>query len=372
MSPGPWNPYTTLSPESVVYLIQEILRSNRSPSAWELIEEVEKRFNSNWRARWMVEEAIRALITQKSTSGIHRQYLESLLEGDLNTALSGLGTPRKEVQTGIDSLIRKSVAYRSSAAFQELITFVARFREYAPYNNMLVKVQNPSCSYYATEKNWNEKFKRSLKVDARPMLIIAPKHPVMLVYDLDQTEGKELPEELTRFSKFEGEWKQEWLDRTVENAFKHYRIRIDFKTLSSTNSGFATIARGTDGEKMRIAIHAELDPPSRYGVVCHELAHILLGHLGTDADYWWSSRMNLNHKTVEIEAEATAYIVTSQKGLKGSSERYVSRHLGEGAVPNSVSIDLIAKAASRIEDMANGALEERKPRAVKANPRRLF
>jgi len=52
--------------------------------------------------------------------------------------------------------------------------FVARFREYAPYNNMLVKVQNPSCSYYATEKNWNEKFKRSLKEDARPMLIIAP------------------------------------------------------------------------------------------------------------------------------------------------------------------------------------------------------
>ena len=72
-----------------------------------------------------------------------------------------------------------------------------------------------------------------------------------------------------------------------------------------------------DGEKMRIAIHAELDPPSRYGVVCHELAHILLGHLGTDADYWWPSRMNLDHKTVEIEAEATAYIVTSQERSEG-------------------------------------------------------
>jgi hypothetical protein len=167
MSPGPWNPYTTLSPESVAYLIQEILHTNRSPSAWELIEEVEKGFNNNWRARWMVQQTIRDLIAQKSTSGIHQQYLESLLEGDLNTALSGLETPRKEVQTGIDSLIRNSVAYRSSAAFQELITFVARFREYAPYNNMLVKVQNPSCSYYATEKNWIEKFKRSLKEDAR-------------------------------------------------------------------------------------------------------------------------------------------------------------------------------------------------------------
>jgi hypothetical protein len=372
MSPGPWNPYTTLSPESVAHVIQEILHSNRSPSAWELIEEVEKRFNSNWRARWMVQQAIRDLIAQKSTSGVHRQYLESLLNKDLNDALSGLETPRKEVQTGIDSLIRKSVAYRSSAAFRELITFVARFREYAPYNNMLVKVQNPSCSYYATEKNWNEKFERLLKEDARPMLIIAPKHPVLLVYDLDQTEGKELPEELTRFSKFDGDWKQEWLDRTVENALKHYRIRIEFKTLSSTNSGFATIARGANGDKMRIAIHAGLDQPSRYGVVCHEMAHILLGHLGTDADYWWPSRMNLDHKTVEIEAESTAYIVTALKGLKGSSESYVSRHLGDGPVPNSVSVDLIAKASARIEEMGRVSLEERSPRAVRANRGRLF
>jgi hypothetical protein len=158
----------------------------------------------------------------------------------------------------------------------------------------------------------------------------------------------------------------------VENAFKHYRIRIDFKTLSSTNSGFATTARGVHGDKMRIAIHAELDPPSRYGVLCHELAHVLLGHLGTDADYWWPSRMNLDHKTVEIEAEATAYIVTALKGLKGSSESYVSRHLGEGAVPNSVSVDLIAKASARIEEMARVTLEERNPRAVRANRGRLF
>ena len=49
---------------------------------------------------------------------------------------------------------------------------------------------------------------------------VAPKHPVLLVYDLDQTEGKELPEELTRVSKFDGDWKQEWLDRTVENAHR--------------------------------------------------------------------------------------------------------------------------------------------------------
>jgi hypothetical protein len=64
-----------------------------------------------------------------------------------------------------------------------------------------------------------------------------------------------------------------------------------------------------------------LDGPSQFGVLCYELAHILLGHLGTDWDQWWPGRMN--RQTVEIEAEAVACIVTSHLGLKASSTVYV-------------------------------------------------
>jgi hypothetical protein len=158
---------------------------------------------------------------------------------------------------------------------------------------MLVRIQNPSCSFYATETDWVRRFERHLKEDARPMLILAPMHPVMLVYDLDQTDGKELPKELSRFAHFEGDsWNPNWLHRTVENAKVRDRIRIDFKTLSSTNAGFATLARGDADSKMRIAIHETLDDRSRYGVICHELAHIYLGHLGTDNDYWWPAGLD--------------------------------------------------------------------------------
>jgi hypothetical protein len=103
---------------------------------------------------------------------------------------------------------------------------------------------------------------------------------------------------------------------------------------------------------MRIAIHEDLDAPSRYGVLCHELAHIYLGHLGSDGDYWWPRRINLDCHTVEIEAEAVAYLVTSRLGLQGTSASYVSRHLSGGRIPESVSLDSIAKTASRIEEMA--------------------
>jgi hypothetical protein len=111
-----------------------------------------------------------------------------LLEGDdLVPALRGEGN--REVISSIDTLLEASGRYRNSAEFLEMVEFTGRFRDYAAYNNMLVQVQNPSCAYYASEKDWYERFGRGIKEDARPMLILAPMHPVMLVYDLDQTQA---------------------------------------------------------------------------------------------------------------------------------------------------------------------------------------
>jgi hypothetical protein len=76
------------------------------------------------------------------------------------------------------------------------------------------------------------------------------------------------------FAKFEDEFDPAYLHLTLENAAVRDHIRIDFKRLSSTNAGFATFARGSDGWKMRIAIHDELDLPSRFGVTCHWLTFI--------------------------------------------------------------------------------------------------
>ncbi|MEW6217234.1 MAG: ImmA/IrrE family metallo-endopeptidase, partial [Candidatus Bipolaricaulota bacterium] len=179
-------------------------------------------------------------------------------------------------------------------------------------------------------------------------------------YELDQTEGQAVPDELERFARFSGKWEGAYLTRMVDNAIRRDRIRIAFTRLSSTHAGFATLASGEDGHKMRIAVHEDLDAPSRFGVICHELAHIYLGHLGTDRDRWWPSRINLDRNSMEIEAEAVAYLVTSRIGLRGASDSYVSRHLDGEQIPASVSLDSIAKAASRIEDMARHRLEPRR------------
>lgn len=336
-------------------VITEIVGQYTQPSANELLQRIETELG--WAARWELRPALEEMQIDKSLQRVVRDYAWGLVaSGDIENALRGDDVPDREaVTTGIDSLLRSSKAYRESKAFSEMITFMGRFREYSPYNNMLVRVQNPACSFYAREKDWWDRFERRLKEDARPMLILAPMHPVMLVYDLDQTDGPPLPEELTKFASFEGEFDAQWLDRMIKNA-AGYRICVDFKALSSTNAGFATSARGSGDWKMRVAIHDGLDAPSRLGVLCHELAHILLGHLGTDRDLWWPSRNNLTHGTVEIEAESVAYIVASRLGLKGSSAAYVSHHATDGALPPSVSLDLIAKVSGIVERMAREVL----------------
>jgi hypothetical protein len=353
--------------EPVKHAVLEALDGGRQPSAWELLHDVETKVGL--KGRWELVAVLEALEQDtKDLTQSQRAYCGSVRASeDLTEALRGAESPEKEIKSTIDSLLQQSRSYRGSKEFQDMVSFMGAFRDYAPFNNMLVRQQNPTCGFYATEPDWIKRFERKLKEDARPMLILAPMHPVMLVYDLDQTEGAPFPKEISEFAKFEGDWKSEWLTRLIQNAQAHDKIRVDFKKLSTTNAGFATIATGEGGWKMRIAIHDGLDEPSRVGVLCHELARIQLGHLGSDKDNWWPSRRELNHRTVEIEAEAVAFIVSTRFGLKGASARYVSNHLRNDPMPPSVSLDLVAKVAGKLEKMAKEILQTRRDKKPKAS-----
>lgn len=354
--------------EGISRLILDLLQAHQLPSPSELVVQVERRLGME--ARWELLDVVAHLADDPDLVRSNREYLRSLIaSGGLAKSLRGEDVQDRDTISSIDFLLKQSQRYNGSEAFQEMIDFMGRFRDYAPYNNMLVRLQNPSCGFYATAKDWVDRFDRSIKEDARPMLILAPMHPVMLVYDLDQTEGESLPAELQRFARFEGEWNHRWLDRLVENAGGH-RILVQFKSLSSTNGGFATLARDAGDWKMRVVIHDQLDGPSRFGVLCHEIAHILLGHLGSDWDYWWPARTNLGRAPVEVEAESVAWIVTSRLGLTGSSAAYVSRQMRNGQTPAGVSFDMIAKVSGHIERMSCETMAPRRPRAKKDKARK--
>jgi hypothetical protein len=217
--------------------IQQVIRSSARPSPNEILVLLDQKVGVL--GRLDIVDVLQMLIAAATTTSEARRYLTELLHSEeMREALRGPAKKRPEIESSIDELLRASKVYRSSQSFREMIEFMGKFREYSAYNNMLVRTQNPSCSFYATARDWFRKFERRLKEDARPMLILAPMRPVMLVYSLDDTVGVRLPQHLDRFARLEGAWQDKWLKNLVTNA-KHHRVRVEFKRLSKTLGGFA-------------------------------------------------------------------------------------------------------------------------------------
>lgn len=337
--------------------IASILAATKQPSAAELLDTVETKHG--WFARHVFTDVVRAMRDNTDLIGYTRAYLKITLHDQaLESALRGGAKRTPQEQSSIDELFRNSILYRNSAKFAEALEFAAKFREYAPYNNMLVRLQNPSCSYYATSIDWRRNFERTIKEDALPMLILAPMHPVMLVYDVDQTEGKSLPAKLLEFAQVTGEFESKWMERLLENAHR-LRIQVQRKPLAQLHGGFATTLLRDNTFKMRVVVHTGLAQASAFGVLCHEIGHILLGHLGSDKDLWWPFRTNLTHAAIEIEAESVSYMVSARLGLKSGSASYLSSFVSGGKIPDSVSLDLITKVAGKIYEMTERLLPER-------------
>jgi hypothetical protein len=342
--------------KAITETIVSILTGAQQPSAAELLAALEAKHG--WFTRHVFTHVVRSMRDDAKLTRYTSEYLDiTLMDSELESALRGNAKRTPQEQSSIDQLFRDSILYRNSAKFAEALEFTAKFRDYAPYNNMLVRIQNPSCTFYATAVDWDRRFERTIKEDAKAMLILAPMHPVMLVYDIEDTEGSPLPASLLEFAQVTGAFDEKWMDRLLENAHR-LRIQVQRKPLAKLHGGFATTRLQDNRFKMRVVVHKDLDQTSAFGVLCHELAHILLGHLGADEDTWWPYRMNLSRSSLEIEAEAVSYMVSARLGLTTRSAAYIASYVKDG-IPNSVSFDLIVKVTSKICEMTERLFPKR-------------
>lgn len=99
----------------------------------------------------------------------------------------------------LDQLLADSRLYTKSKEYKELLDFVARMRNFAPFDAMLLQVQKPGLRFAASAYDWQLRFGRRPKEGARPLLILLPFGPVALVYDELDTEGRELPRDVRWF-----------------------------------------------------------------------------------------------------------------------------------------------------------------------------
>jgi hypothetical protein len=331
--------------------------SGRQGSAAELVRAIQDEVG--WPARHVLNSILNELRGDRQLPDAARKYLRYTLSGgEVAQALAEGAAPDQEHQASLDALFGRSHRFRHSKKFAEAVEFVAKFRDYSPFNNMLVYLQNPMATYFATARHWHQAFGRSVKEDARGMILLAPRTPVLLVYDIADTEGPPLPEKLGVFARTAGRFNPALLDRTIKNAERD-GIRVERKPMGQLRGGFATTRVQDAAWKMRVVLREDLDAASAYQVLCHELAHIYLGHVGVDPDGWWPYRTNLTEAVTEIEAKSVAYVVCRRAGVETRSAEYLSSYVEDNADIDAISLDLVSRVAGRLEEMGRRLLPPR-------------
>ncbi|MEQ9616803.1 MAG: ImmA/IrrE family metallo-endopeptidase [Phycisphaerales bacterium] len=253
----------------------------------------------------------------------------------------------------LDQLISESRLYKTSKDYKELLEFVVRLRNFAPFNAMLLQVQKPGLSYAASARDWQQRFGRSPKEGARPLLILWPFGPVALVYDVQDTEGRPLPEDVSVF------FARGAIDAASIGRFEPLlgKRHIEWCWIDAGDRSAGSIrvvsraANDKQRTQYRLQVNRNHSPPVQFATLAHELGHLFLGHLGPDRKLKVPERPTLDHTQRELEAESVAYIVCERNGIESKSQTYLSTYIKDDAAVDQLDAYQVMRAAGQVETL---------------------
>jgi hypothetical protein len=253
----------------------------------------------------------------------------------------------------LDQLLADSRLYTQSKDYKDLLDFVVRLRNFAPFNAMLLQVQKPGLSYVASAHDWRERFGRWPKEGARPLLILWPFGPVALVYDAMDTEGKPLPEDVASF------FARGAIDatklRSFEPLLKRKNIEWCWVDAGDKQAGAIRVVQRASNDKeasqYRMHINRNHDPAVQFATLTHELGHLFLGHLGSDRKLDVPERRAPGYLQQEIEAESVAYLVCERNGVKSKSQTYLSNFVNAYTTVDQIDVYQVMRAAGQVETL---------------------
>lgn len=245
-----------------------------------------------------------------------------------------------------------------SGESEQLVTFLeclSRFHRYSFGNVMLIAMQRPQATRVAGFQTWKKLGRwvrkgekgiailapivRKKKVDAekddardeseQPAMKMAVGYKTVHVFDVDQTEGKPLPE-FVRVSGDPGDY----IDR-IRQQIGEAGIVLSTDVISGGADG---VSRGGS-----IVVRPGLSAAEEFSILVHEFGHELL-HRG-------QRRNETTKKIRETEAEAVAFTVCRAVGLKTgtASSDYIRLYNGSRETLQE-SLHHIRDCASRILD----------------------
>ena len=295
--------------------------------------------------------------------------------------------PAEKLKEITDRLEQGITELFESERYREYLRVMSKFHNYSINNTLLIAMQKPDASLVAGFSAWKNNFGRNVMKGQKGLKIIAPSpykvkqemkkidphtqqpiigkdgkpvteekeitipaYKVVSVFDVSQTEGKELPDIAV-----------DELTGDVE------RYRDFFAALEKTSPvpiGFEQIPGSSHGyyhlEDKRIAIQEGMSELQTLKTAIHEIAHAKLHDIDLNAPEN-EQQPRVDRRTREVEAESVAYTVCQHYGLDTSdySFGYVAgwssgRELSE----LKSSLETIRSAAAEIINSIDETLAE--------------
>lgn len=271
-------------------------------------------------------------------------------------------------RTLLDQLLADSKLYRTGKDFRALLHFVIRLRNFAPFNAMLLQVQKPGLLYAASRMDWFERFNRTVKDGARPLLILWPFGPVVLVYDVADTEGEPLPDGVAAFAAH-GPMDAAALASYAKKMVKKHIAwhEVDAGDGKAGSIKVTTRAKDVDSpSSYQMTVNRNHEHNVQFATVAHELGHLFLGHLGKDRYLNVPERPPLQHSQRELEAESVSYIVCARNGVASKSESYLSAHVKDDTTLEQIDLYQVMRAAGQVEALLGLTAHMKYERPAKA------
>ena len=248
-----------------------------------------------------------------------------------------------------------------SERFKEYLRTMSKFYNYSFNNTLLIAMQKPEATYVAGYTSWQRNFDRQVmkgekgikilapapykaqeeheKIDPLTQKVLRPAFKVVSVFDVSQTDGKELPDIIV-----------DELKGTVEN----YEAFFDaLKQESPVPISFEDIPGGAKGffspVESRIAIQEGMSEIQTVKTAIHEIAHAKLHAFKPDEKATPEDKKDRHTK--EVEAESVAYTVCQRYGIETSdySFGYIAGwSSGKETKELKSSLDTIRKTAAEM------------------------
>ena len=228
--------------------------------------------------------------------------------------------------------------YLDSDQFKSFLDTMSKFHNYSLNNIHLLKMQNPNVTQVASFNKWKTDFERTVKKGSKALKIWVPyqvktkipenqkelnfspsekemdqkeitvtRFKLGNVFDVSQTEGKELPKAIHELTGSVKDYED--LYRAAKAVSMDNQVPISFEEIKRENTrGYYSPSEN------RIVISKKLKGEEHIlKTIFHEMAHADL-HKGSNAQYG-----DDQYRKQELQAESVAYVVASHFGFDTSS-----------------------------------------------------